>query len=94
LTFPAAFSSPHQGVNVFRPNCAAERRNRDVQIEAIPDSTGSAPVPEVREPSQHPLTRTSGTKGHCKSTILVPLFDLKFLIELAAPGAGISNRRH
>jgi len=26
--------------------------------------------------------------------ILVPLFDLKFLDELAAPVAGTSNRRH
>jgi hypothetical protein len=26
--------------------------------------------------------------------ILVPLFDLKFLIEIAAGGAGTSNRRH
>jgi hypothetical protein len=26
--------------------------------------------------------------------ILVPLFDLKFLIEFAAGGAGTSNRRH
>jgi len=26
--------------------------------------------------------------------ILVPLFDLKFLNEIAASGAGTSNRRH
>jgi len=26
--------------------------------------------------------------------LLVPLFDLKFLVELAASGAGTSNRRH
>jgi hypothetical protein len=26
--------------------------------------------------------------------ILVPLFDLEFLIEIAASGAGTSNRRH
>jgi hypothetical protein len=33
-------------------------------------------------------------KGTGKSMILVPLFDLKFLIEFAAGGAGTSNRRH
>jgi hypothetical protein len=33
-------------------------------------------------------------KGTSKSMILVPLFDLKFLIEIAAGGAGTSNRRH
>jgi hypothetical protein len=26
--------------------------------------------------------------------ILVPLFDLKFLVEFAAPAVGTSNRRH
>jgi hypothetical protein len=33
-------------------------------------------------------------KGTSKHMILVPLFDLKFLIEFAAGGAGTSNRRH
>jgi hypothetical protein len=33
-------------------------------------------------------------KGTSKSMILAPLFDLKFLIEFAAGGAGTSNRRH
>ncbi|HUF79779.1 MAG TPA: hypothetical protein VMN03_01490, partial [Burkholderiales bacterium] len=33
-------------------------------------------------------------KGTSKSVILVPLFDLKFLIEFAVGGAGTSNRRH
>jgi hypothetical protein len=33
-------------------------------------------------------------KGTSKSMIPVRLFDLKFLIELAAGGAGTSNRRH
>ena len=33
-------------------------------------------------------------KGTSKFLILVPLFDLKFLIEIAAREAGTSNRRH
>jgi hypothetical protein len=73
------------------------RRNAataDVQIKAIPDSTGGVPFPKFVNHRKHPLARTSGTKGHSKSAIPVPLFDLNFLIELAAPGAGISNRRH
>jgi hypothetical protein len=52
------------------------------------------PVSEVRDTSQQPLTRTSETEGHQQlydynnSMILVPLFDLKFLTEFAAGGAG------
>jgi len=52
------------------------------------------PVSEVRDTSQHALTRTSETKGTSNSMILVPLFDLKFLTEFAAGGVGTSNRRH
>jgi hypothetical protein len=33
-------------------------------------------------------------KGTGKPKIVVPLFDLKFLIEFAAGDAGTSNRRH
>src|SRR5205085_6748533 len=45
------------------------------------------------------MAATSGTnfgseKGTSNYMILVPLFDLKFLNELAAGGAGTSNRRH
>jgi hypothetical protein len=50
-------------------------------------------VSEVRDTSQHIPTRTSETKGHSKSMMLAPLFDLKFLNGLAAGGAGTSNRR-
>ncbi len=32
--------------------------------------------------------------GTSKLIILVPLFDLKFLIEIAAHTVGTSNRRH
>jgi hypothetical protein len=39
----------------------------------------------------HELRKQRGTS---KFMILVPLFDLKFLNELAAGGAGTSNRRH
>jgi hypothetical protein len=36
-----------------------------------------------------------GSKGAlAKYTILVPLFDLKFLDEFAGTAAGTSNRRH
>src|SRR5438445_13757598 len=41
-----------------------------------------------------PLYELRKTKGTGKSWILVPLFDLKFLFELAARGAATSNRRH
>jgi len=41
-----------------------------------------------------PLYELRKTKGTGKSWILVPLFDLKFLFELAACGAATSNRRH
>jgi hypothetical protein len=44
----------------------------------------SARFSEVRDLLRHPVTRTSETKGTNKSTFLVPLFDLKFLLELAA----------
>jgi hypothetical protein len=33
-------------------------------------------------------------KGTSKPMMLVPPFDLKFLLEFAAGGAGTSNRRH
>src|SRR5882724_12853367 len=39
----------------------------------------------------HELRKQRGTS---KPMILVPLFDLKFLIEFAATGVGTSNRRH
>src|SRR3984893_14268673 len=51
------------------------------------------PFSEVRNPFQHPLYKLRKTKGTSKSKILVPLFDLKFLTELAASAVGTSNRR-
>ena len=39
----------------------------------------------------HELRKQTGTSKHL---ILVPLYDLKFLDEIAAGGAGTSNRRH
>jgi hypothetical protein len=39
----------------------------------------------------HELRKAKGTS---KSMILVPLFYLKFLVGLAAGGAGTSNSRH
>src|SRR3954469_11019686 len=41
--------------------------------------------------TRHELRKHRGTS---KFMILVPLFDLKFLDEFAAGGAGTSNRRH
>jgi hypothetical protein len=40
---------------------------------------------------RHKLRKPKGTSN---VTILVPLVDLKFLIEPAVAGAGTSNRRH
>jgi len=39
----------------------------------------------------HELRKRTGTSKHL---ILVPLYDLKFLDQIAAGGAGTSNRRH
>jgi hypothetical protein len=50
-------------------------------------------VPKFGLPSQHPPNELRNVKGSSKYLILEPLFDLKFLIELAANGAGTSNRR-
>src|SRR5258708_33601946 len=54
----------------------------------------SARFSEARNTFQHPLYELRKTKGTSKSQILVPLFDLKFPVELAACAAGTSNRRH
>jgi hypothetical protein len=54
----------------------------------------SAPLPKfvIRcSTLGHELRKRRGTSN---DLILVPLFDLKFLIEIAANGAGTSNRRH
>src|SRR5215211_8675352 len=51
------------------------------------------PASEVRETSQHLPTRTSKQRGTSKFMIPVPLFDLKFLPELAPSAVGTSNRR-
>jgi len=54
----------------------------------------SAPLPKFvihRGTLSHELRKQRGTSKHM---ILVPLFDLKFLNELAAGGVGTSNRRH
>src|SRR5690348_4249931 len=58
-------------------------------------SCDQCPASEVRETSRHPSGTNFGSKGALASIlILVPLIDLKFLRELAANGAGTSNRRH
>src|SRR5262245_28445396 len=54
----------------------------------------SAPFPKFvihLGPRSHELRKQRGTSDFM---ILVPLFDLKFLIEFAAGGVGTSNRRH
>jgi hypothetical protein len=57
-------------------------------------SRPSAPFPKFvihRGTLWHELRKQRGTS---KYLILVPLFDFKFLDELAAGDAGTSNRRH
>src|SRR5258707_9148886 len=64
-----------------RGSCTASRRG------------ASAPFPKFvirRSTLCHELRKQRGTS---KNRILVPLFDLKFLIELAATGVGTSNRK-
>src|SRR3954466_13563066 len=56
--------------------------------------THECPVSEVRDTPQHPLTRTSETKGHSQLYGSRAAFDSKFLTEFAAGGVGTSNRRH
>ncbi|MFL6970320.1 MAG: hypothetical protein ACJ8F2_00255, partial [Xanthobacteraceae bacterium] len=65
---------------------------------ATPDAASRAmlqcPASEVRDHCstlRHELRKQRGTG---KFMVLVPLFDLKFLHELAAGTAGTSNRRH
>jgi hypothetical protein len=55
------------------------------------DLAHECPFSEVRDTFQHPLYELRKTKGTGKSQILVPLFDLKFLVELAGCGAGTFN---
>src|ERR1043166_621428 len=57
-------------------------------------AAASAPFPKFvirRSTLCHELRKTRSTS---KSMILVPLFDLKFLVEFAATAVGTSNRRH
>src|SRR5215208_4928347 len=54
----------------------------------------SAPLPKFMTPNsplRHELRKQRGTS---KSMVLVPLYDLKFLNELAGGAVGTSNRRH
>ena len=58
------------------------------------DGAASALLPKFvkrRSTTSHELRKQEGTS---KLMILVPLFDLKFLIEFAATAVGTSNRRH
>jgi len=54
------------------------------------DFAHECPFLEVRN-TLPPLVRASETKGTNKPWIPVPFFDLKFLTELAAGGAGTSK---
>src|SRR5262249_46214681 len=59
-----------------------------------PRGSARAPLPKFvthRGTPSHELRKQRGTRKHM---ILVPLFDLKFLNELAAGGGGNSNMRH
>jgi hypothetical protein len=65
----------------------------------IPSGRGNiagigCPASEVRDTLQHLLTRTSEAIGHYQIFDSNAAFDLKFLEEIAAGGAGTSNRRH
>src|SRR5882724_1178977 len=64
------------------------------QIMMSGGGLASAPFPKFVIPlsmRRHELRKQRGTSN---SMLLVPLFDLKFLIEFAAGGVGTSNRRH
>ena len=54
----------------------------------------SAPFPKFVIHRSIPCHELRKQRGTSNSMILVPLFDLKFLNEFAASGAGTSNRRH
>jgi predicted SnoaL-like aldol condensation-catalyzing enzyme len=53
-----------------------------------------APASEARPPLRHPSTSFGSERGTSKSMILMPLYELKFLNEIAASGVGTSTRRH
>jgi hypothetical protein len=57
-------------------------------------NVGQCPASEVRNTLQQSLIRTSEAKGHKQHYDSSAAFDLKFLNEMAASGAGTSNRRH
>ena len=61
---------------------------------SLPLGCTSARFPKFVIQGSTLLNEFRKAKGTSKSMILVPLFDLKFLIEFAAGGAGTSNRRH
>jgi len=56
--------------------------------------TPGAHIPEFAGPSQQRLWRLRKAMGTSKLMILVPLIDLKSPKELAACGAGTSDRRY
>jgi hypothetical protein len=65
-----------------------------LKISSGRDRSASAPLPKFvihRGTLSRELRKQRGTS---KYNILVSLFDLKSLNELAAGGAGTSNRRH
>src|SRR3954465_15225355 len=54
----------------------------------------SVPIPKFASPLRHPPMRTSESKGHQQSMILVRFLDLKFLYKRAAIMIGTSNPPH
>src|SRR5262249_36493127 len=84
-----------QSVSV--PNLVGRFFNKMISRQAVQElqiGGTSAPLSKFvihRSTSRHELRKQRGTS---KFMILVPLFDLKFLDEFAAGGAGTSNRRH
>jgi len=86
----AAILSPaSRRATAYRNSSTRDCRRRRSDRSASQIAFTLVPVSEVRDTSQHALTRTSETKGTSNSIILVPLSSiLKFLTEFAAGGIG------
>ena len=82
-----------RGARQEAPEEARRGGGAGAEAEAVRGAT-SAPFPKFVIPRSIPRHELRKQRGTSNSMILVPLFDLKFLNEFAAGGAGTSNRRH
>src|SRR5829696_9674590 len=78
-------------------SCLLNRDRRDKPGDDESEQAGHAvvpPLPKLVPPCNTPSTSFGSERGTSNSMILVPLYELKFLNEIAASGVGTSTRRH